>query len=123
MEHVAIEIPCILKNISHRADRSIGLRIDLPELPSDKVVWFVEHLHTNMMMILAPYGVPHDQVEVESLDASFEEQKSPQQRLRSVMYVYWKQQGGKDKLGEFNAWYVSRMEQTIEKWKSLLEDA
>ena len=46
------------------------------------------------------------------------ESKTPSQRLRAVLFVYWKEvKGGK---GEFNSWYRDTMEQLISRYKEKL---
>ncbi len=46
------------------------------------------------------------------------ESKTPSQRLRAVLFVYWKEvKGGK---GDFNAWYRGIMEKLIEQYKGKL---
>lgn len=55
--------------------------------------------------------------ELDNVDVELEG-KTKSQRLRSVMYVYWKQLGGQ---GEFKEFYSSYMERIIENIKTKLD--
>jgi len=48
----------------------------------------------------------------------FKDEKSPSERLRNVMFVYWKQ---KKIVEPFEMWRLNQMEEIITKWKSELE--
>lgn len=53
------------------------------------------------------------------IDADIET-KSLSERLRSVMFVYWKQQGEPE--GVFNVWRAKAMEKHIQAYKDKLHD-
>jgi hypothetical protein len=48
---------------------------------------------------------------------NFDEKKSPSERLRAVMYVFFKEQ---KKQGDFDSWYRGQMEKMIERYKEKL---
>lgn len=111
----ALTCPVILTSASTRADGSLGLRFATPELkPEDKTVMF-ELLNLNMTMRLDhPDAVVVDLHEVKS---EFE-QKTPGQRLRAVLFVWWKQS---QEPGEFETFYKHQMEKIIDHIKTKLQ--
>lgn len=59
---------------------------------------------------------PEDIKDLPELDINqFDIKKSPCQRLRNTMFVYFTKQGGKK--NEFDSWYVKEMERKIDQYK------
>lgn len=111
----AITTPCILTSLRSRADGSLGLSFSTPELTAEeKTTWF-QLQNQNCRMLLEPLDVdPDPPVEVKGeMDA-----KTPGQRLRAALYVFWTQQGSP---GDFEQFYKARMHQFIEGVKSKLD--
>lgn len=110
----ALTCPVILEGASTRADGSLSLRFSTPELePASKTAFF-ELLNQNLKMLLQPAdGEP---VELKEIRGEFD-RKTPSQRLRSVLYV-WHQQSGAG--GEFEQFYLRRMEEIINQVKAEL---
>ncbi len=113
----AITTPCILTSLRSRVDGSLGLSFTTPELTADeKAVWFGLQ-NQNCKMLLEPQGVevqPPIEVKAEL------ESKTPGQRLRAALYVFWTQNGS---AGDFEQFYKARMHQFIESVKSKLDPA
>ncbi len=111
----AISLDLILSSASTRADNSLGLRFATPELqPSEKTAIF-ELQGRNLKAILQPADeTPESLVEVKAV-LGF---KSPSARLRSVLFIEWKQKRSEMIFDEF---YVREMDRIIEYRKSQLE--
>ena len=110
----AITCPVILTGASTRVDGSLGLRFSTPELtPADKTAFF-EILNLNLKMLLQPEGEAPS--ELKDVKGEFDT-KTPGQRLRAVLFVWWKQL---NEPGNFEEFYKRRMETIIEETKSKL---
>jgi len=102
--------------VSSRVDGSIRFAVITPELTLDQRAIILGLHGKNTRVMLEPIDVPVEGlVEVES-EA---EPKSKCQRLRSVLYVWWKQ--AKPPNGTFQDFYDRKMESIIDKVKDALE--
>jgi hypothetical protein len=111
----AITTELILTSASTRADGSLGLRFASPELTAESKTAFFELLNQNLKVLIQPMtGQPEALHEVKG---EFET-KTPGQRLRACLYVWYEQAG---KQGEFEAWYRQKMEVLINHVKSKLQ--
>ncbi len=64
---------------------------------------------------------PTDIIDLPPLDeAKLDIKKSPSQRLRNIIYVYFEKQGGKKEM--FDLYYVKEIEKIINSYKAKLED-
>ena len=101
--------------VSSRVDGSIRFAVITPELTLEQRAVVLGLHGKNTRVMLEPIDVPVSElVEVES-EA---EPKSKCQRLRSVLYVWWKQKpNGKN----FEEFYHVKMESIINKVKDTLE--
>ena len=110
----AITCSVILGTISTRADGSLTIRLTTPEISATDAAAFLEFRNCELKMLLQKDG--------EQL-ASLKEVKgefdwlSPGQRLRNTLWVWWEQNG---KQGDFNSFYLKRMNDIIENIKAKL---
>ena len=109
----AISCEMIMTSASTRTDGSLGLRFSTPELPPADKTAFFEIQNLNLKVLLQPLNAVADLHEVK---AEFEE-KTPSQRLRATIFVYWKQQ---KEPGEFEMFYKRQMEKLIDFIKTKL---
>ncbi len=105
-----------ISSINAKKDRSVGLRLNTPELSSKEKAELMDLQGINIDVFLKPFDtVPDDIVTVDTdLNA-----KSSSQRLRAVLFVLWKQLGGTE---DFNEYYKMVMEKLINHFKGKLED-
>lgn len=110
----AISCEMIMTSASTRADGSLGLRFSTPELPpADKTAFFEIQNH-QLKVLLQPMN--DDPETLHEVKAEFEE-KTPSQRLRATIFVWWKQQ---NEPGEFQVFYKKQMEKLIDFIKTKL---
>lgn len=110
----AITCPVILTGAATRSDGSLSLRFSTPELTPDEKVALMEIQNTNLKMLLQPAdGVP---LELKEVKGQFDK-KTPGERLRACLYIFWKQSDG---TGEFEEFYRRRMEDIINSVKKKL---
>jgi len=110
-----IKQPAILDTIRDLKDRSGKLAFVTRELSNNEFNklrdlrglegWILFDLNE-----IQEEEIPKEPAEMES--------KTPSQRLRSVLFILWKQQGEK---GEFKEFYRKRMEEIIQAIKNKLE--
>lgn len=111
----AITCPCILTSASTRSDGSLGLRFATPELKPDEKTAFFELLNLNLKMLLQPDG--ETPAELKDVKGEFDK-KTPGERLRAVVFVWWKQGG---ETGDFDDFYRKKMEVLIDFVKGQLK--
>lgn len=93
----------------------MSLRFSTPELAPEEKTAFFELLNLNLKMLLQPAdAVP---AELKEVKGEFD-RKTPGQRLRATLFIWWSQQG---KPGDFDSFYLRRMEAIIDEVKQQLE--
>lgn len=112
-------LPASLKKVSSRADRTYDLTFSTRELSGEEAAFLLDEvLSEGWLMYAKNTESLSNEVLPESNADSGVNAKSPSQRLRSVIYILWKQKGQK---GDYDAFYNSVMEQLIESIKDKLE--
>lgn len=115
-----IVFPAILTSIKSRADNSWALTFSTRELKGKEASEMIDMLMLEGYLAFVQSASPEDaHITVPEIkpDAGMDN-KSPSQRLRSVLYVLWEQGGSQ---GTFESFYLSKMEQIIDTVKSKLE--
>ena len=116
MNKLAIKTQAIITSISSKKDGSLGLRMNTPELDSQDKVAFMELQNINLEV----YIKAADFVSKEVREVKGEmDGKTPSQRLRNTLFVLWDQEG---RPGEYNSWYIKKMEKIINWVKSKLDE-
>lgn len=111
----AVKFNGYITSIRARRDRSLGFSGETPELSREEKVIFMDLQGVNLDITLEPLDeVADGLIEVET-EAGL---KSQAQRLRSVMFVKWKQDGEKE---DFRDYYHKEMEKMINFYKEQLE--
>src|SRR2546421_4237488 len=112
------QTPATIAQIRTMADRGNRVVIDTQELsPEDMATLF--SLKQGGMGWFLFKGSAITAEEIPDYDpATFDEIKSPSQRLRAVLFVYWKEvKGGQ---GDFESFYRAQVERVIEQYKEKL---
>jgi len=108
-----------LDSVRRKKDKSITLTfITTTEQTSEELMEMDKLTDQSGILYFKSSGnLTHDEVEeLDSVDIELEG-KSKSQRLRSVLFIYWKQLGGTD----FKDFYSYQMEKFIEGIKSKLD--
>jgi len=108
--------------VTSRVDGAVAFRVITPELTLDQRATMLGLHGKNVRIMLEPIDVPIEAlVEVES-EA---EPKSKAQRLRAVLFVWWKQSKKQEYEGRpsttFEEFYHMKMDSIIQKVKDTLE--
>jgi hypothetical protein len=107
-------------SISTRVDGGIGFRISTGEIPVENLATFLAPFlslkQKNVEVTIKPLDMEDGDEPVEIKSEA--EQKTPSTRLRSILFVHWKQLGSP---GEFSTYYTAAMEKFIEHVRSKLD--
>jgi hypothetical protein len=107
-------VPAILTRCSSMVDGGVSLGFHTKELTSEEKVKIME-FHNQAGYLLFKENEIMD-ADIPVADAEIES-KTPSQRLRGAMFVWWKQMGEK---GDFEEFYRSKMNHIIEQVKGKL---
>ena len=115
-----IKTQAVIEGIRAKKDRSISMTVSTPELSPNEKALFFELQNLNIELTIEPKD--HDGAEDYKVDKELDE-KSPSQRLRSVLFIIWNQQSDKEKKNQdFNDYYRFRMENLIIKLKGEISE-
>jgi len=109
------ETPAILDGLSPLKDGSMSVRFHTQELTDAEKLTLL-NFHQKFGYLLFAEN-QFDDKDIPKEDAS-DDTKKPSQRLRSVIFVFWKQQGS---IGDFDQFYNKKMEFIISEYKKRLE--
>jgi hypothetical protein len=115
----AIKTALIINSIRSKKDKSLGFSAETPELTPEEAIEFMQLQGTNLIALLEPTDFKVDEIKIKAdLDL-----KTPSERLRSVIYVYFKklQEQGKS-IGDFRDFYDLKMEKLINIIKTSIEE-
>jgi len=112
----AVRLNAIITSISSKKDKSLGLRIETPELTPQERSEFMELQGINLDLLIKPLDeTPEEVIEIDK-DL---EQKSQSQRIRATLYVLWEQEG---KQGDFSSYYREKTEKYLNYLKEKIEN-
>lgn len=112
---MSIKLPSYLTGFSSRSDGSAGVRFATQELTAED--WNLLQNNLNQFGWLVFEANEHQPTDIPKEQAE-ENSKTPSKRLRSVIFLNWKQEG--EKL-DFESYYRYKMEQIIDHLKSKLD--
>ena len=112
--HKALRFEALMTGFSSRVDQSLSFRGVTPELSTEEKVAMMSLQNVLCEVLL----FPKDEKDVDVLKVEKEVvHRSPSQRLRSVIFLLWKQT--KEEL-PFEVFYANSMEKIIDHLKSKL---
>lgn len=93
-------------------DRTLSLKIDTQELSAEETAHLFNLFQKQIWIALAETTITEQDLNIpETVDEM--EKKSPSQRLRDRMFVYWKENKVSD---NFDTWYKTALEKIGEKY-------
>lgn len=110
-----LQCDAIVTGIRAKVDHSLGLSISTPELSNNEKAMFMELQGINTRMTIEPLDEKAEGVEKIDKEVNT---KTQSQRLRAVIFIYWKQLGEKETFEEF---YRATTEKLINFIKGKLE--
>lgn len=117
MENLKIlQLPAQIVDIKPKADKSVKLSFESRELRGEEAALLFDNFQGEGWLLFKPNGtIAEEEVPQDIADSGA---KSQSRRLRDVIFVLWKQKGGK---GDFETFYRVYLEKLIEYTKSKLE--
>lgn len=110
-----ISTPLIITGIRAKVDGSLGVTGSTPELNPDEKVAFMELQNVQLEALFKPTDEKTDLKEVKGeLD-----DKTPSQRLRARMFVYYKENN--EDVSDFNSWYTKQMDKIGQQYLDKLD--
>lgn len=111
----ALVTQAIFSSFTSKADGSLSARLSTPELSSAEKAAFMDIQGKNTRLLIEPMDYETDgKVEIKNPLSG----KSPGERLRGVLFVFFKQ---KKITGTYDEFYVKQMETIIQSYKDQLE--
>jgi hypothetical protein len=115
-------LPVGVETISTRVDGSIKLVLSTHELGTEQAVKLFNLRRKEALMYLSSDNISEkelDALDGFKIDAHNLDGKTPSQRLRAVLFVYWKQHHSD--ISEFDIFYLRQMNSFIDRIKEKLE--
>ena len=108
--------PAQITSISAKVDGSVRLGINTPELSPEEMVEIMKLQNIN----IDAYFIPKDEPSIEKIEVKGDlDTKTQSQRIRSVLFILWKQEGEPD---TFESYYHKRTEKIIDLLKQQIEE-
>lgn len=105
-----IKVPAQVTGFQPKVDRSWVIKFETRELTGEEVALLADTYQGEGWLIFSPNEIePDEELPTDVADAGV---KSPAQRLRSNLYVYWKQHVGK---GDFESYWRTYVQKQIER--------
>ena len=115
-----IILPVMLEGVASRKDSTYIIRLGTQELPAHKAAELLTLSNKYAFAAIKAEEFSKEEIqEMESADMTLEgkNQKSRSERLRSVLYLLWKEEGHQT---GFDSYYESQMETIIGHFKAKL---
>ena len=115
-------LPVGVESIATRQDSSVKIVLSTYELNTQSAVKLFDLRKTECLMYLSSDNITQEELNALDgfkLSSDHNDGKTPSQRLRGVLYVYWKQH--KQTEIEFDIFYLRYMNNLIDKIKDKLE--
>lgn len=109
------QVEAILEGVTPLKDGGVSLRYHTNEVSKEQKVELMEYYQTFGWLMFAPNSLQESDIpkDIAKRDGG----QSPSQRLRAVLFVYWKQLGA---TSDFEVFYSTKLEQFIDKVKDNL---
>jgi hypothetical protein len=115
-------LPAALMNFRPKVDGSYSLNFGTYILSEEQKIQIMR-MHNHSGVLLFSDKETHSAADINMIDAidvDMGNTKTPSQRLRSVIYLYYEQQNSKDAV-TFKEFYINQMERMINYYKDKLE--
>lgn len=116
-----IAVPAIITKAATTADRGLRLTVETSEIASAYKAELVDLVHKSGHFWFYPDDTIHPAAEdVQFLETSVKKPKTPSQRLRAVLYVYWKERPS-EQGWSFDEFYEREINQIAQSYREKLD--
>lgn len=113
----SLSLQANITSLRAKADGSLGMNINTPELTPEQKTLFFQLQNVNLDLTITPLDTQAtEQVKINT-DLN---QKSQSSRIRSVLFILWKQNN--EGMENFELYYNNKTEKYIESLKSRIEE-
>ena len=118
MENKILKVPSYIKKVETTSDKGLKLQVYTQELAPEDI--------TNLLSLRDKLGYfifkltnidEEDLVELPKIKPEFKHERTPAERLRAVVYIWWSQRGEEKKGVLFDDFYKEYMERLINQIK------
>lgn len=103
-----VKLPAIFSKVTSRADKSYKLEFETRELSGNDASILLEQLQQEGYLLYSPNNdITEKDIPEVKADPLLDNSKSPQQRLRDRLFVYYKEKNGKT--DGFQYWYENEL--------------
>lgn len=110
-----IKLQAYLTNFNRKPDRSCKVSFETQELTPDDLLELDKHYQNFGWLVFQENQINLKDIPTEQAE---DKEKTPSKRLRSVIFILWKQRGEQ---GDFESFYRSYTDKIIEQIKSKLD--
>jgi hypothetical protein len=107
MANEPIQFPSIIANVRSLKDSTLKVTLELNELPPEETAKIFAFSNEQVWAALSPTELTGNDLEVPEITADVDEGKSPSQRLRDRMFVYYRHKN--DTVEGFEVWYRDKL--------------
>lgn len=112
-----IQLPVLIAGLQTKVDGSIKITLETRELDNNYAGKLYGMRNAEAWAVIAPEQIKVPNIPKEAPEPGLMS-KTPGQRLRAVMFIYWQQ---KNSGQDFDVFYKQQMEQLIEMYKAKLQ--
>lgn len=110
-----------IDKISSRKDRTLSVLLNTQEMSPEETAQLFDFQGLQIWVAFAETAMTYNDITVPDVMISHDDTKSPSERLRAVMYIYYKQ--NESKINKpFDTYYREIMEKYIDSIKSKLTE-
>ena len=104
------QLPATIDGVRTLKDGGLRMTVDTNELSTDEMAQVFALKEKFVWLAIAETAIKEDELNVPEVMTEFKNEKTPSQRLRNVIFVYWEQNKPTKTFDEF---YRQKMEQII----------
>ena len=113
-QKLTIQIPSYIHKVETTTDKGLKLTVYTQEISPETKKDLFELLDQLGWLVFATARIqPENLVNLPEIKPEFKNEKSPAQRLKSILFVYWNQNGSKGDFEDFYKDYIEKIIQSI----------
>jgi hypothetical protein len=118
MDKTLLQVAAAISKVETMADRSLRLKVDTQEMEAEDEAKVMKLRGKLGWFVFSDQNIDAEDIPDIKLDVEAGEIKSPSQRLRNTIYVYWYECTNKSI--DFDTFYKQQMDMVISKFKEKL---